>query len=501
MARTSRRKQQMSEEINTIYSVAGYIRLSVTKENHPSESVENQIKMINDFIDIQENMYLYKFYIDENGKGTDFNRKKFQNMIDDISSGKVNCVIVKDLSRLGRDSISVGYYIQHFFPSKGVRFISLNDDFDTLDGISDKSDPHRPLSRIPVSMLADEYYVNDISNKVSATIENNIKNGKYVAPRAPFGYKKADDDCHKLIIDNEAASKVRVIFDLAYEHKGLNQIARILNEKGYTTPMTYALANGLKGNYNSGNGLWNTRTIRSILTNKVYIGDLEQGKENYLVKNTHEVIISRDMFDKVQLIINKKLATRKENPSVSDENIFRGKIICGDCGGKMQRRKRSNKHEEYYYFSCITNNRVASDKCGGMYVKETDIILELKAAIQKFIMDNEKEYLSLKAQKTDISECLNHLYEDKLTDNNIQNLYEKYITGEITKECFISMKDKIVNQKQLIGTYENEINSIQTKLNFFDLVYSDNIKLIIKDCVKNIVIHKNKEILINFSIY
>ena len=305
MARTSRRNQSVIETKNTVYKAAGYGRVSVTKKNYPSESIENQIKIINEFIDTQYDIHLYKFYIDENEKGTDFNRKEFQNMLKDISDGKINCVIVKDLSRLGRDSISVGYYIQQFFPSKQVRFISLNDNFDTLDGISNKNDPYRPISKIPTIAVADEFNVRDISNKVKTGIDYNIKCGKFVAPRAPFGYKKSGNDCHKLIIDDKAAFIVKTIFNLACENKGLNKITRLLNETGYPTPMTYALSNGLKGNYNTGNGLWNTRTIRDILRNKVYVGDLEQGKEKYLVQNTHEAIISRDLFGKVQAIIDK----------------------------------------------------------------------------------------------------------------------------------------------------------------------------------------------------
>lgn len=499
MARTSRRKQQLSEGTNAIYKIAGYIRLSVTKKTHPSESIENQIKMINNFIDTQDDMYLHKFYIDENEKGTDFNRKEFQNMLKDISDGKINCVIVKDLSRLGRDSISVGYYIQQFFPSKKVRFISLNDDFDTLDGISNKSDPYRPISKIPAIALADEFYVSDISNKVKTVLDYNIKNGKFVAPRAPFGYKKSDNDCHKLIIDDRAAFIVKTIFNLVCENKGLNQIARILNEHGYPTPMTYALSNGLKGNYNTGNGLWNTRTIRDILRNKVYVGDLEQGKEKYLVQNTHEAIISRDLFGKVQAIINKNNFPCKEKLSVTEENILKGKIICGDCGGKMQRRKRSSKNGDYYYFSCITNNRISSGNCSGMYIKEVAIVTAVNVEIQKLLMNNQKEYLGLKEQQTSISKYLDDVYNDNSKYNNMQNLYEKYVSGEITKEQYITVKDKIDNQKQLVATYEKDLNHINEKLNFFDCIFSGNIELIIKNCVEKIIIYKNKKILVKFS--
>ena len=165
----------------------------------------------------------------------------------------------------------------------------------------------------------------------------------------------------------------------------------------------------------------------------------------------------------------------------------------------MQRRKRSSKNGDYYYFSCITNNRVSSRKCSGMYIKEIEIVTTLNTEIQKFLIDNQKEYLSLKEQQTSISKYLNSVYNENSSDSNVQNLYEKYVSGKITKEQYVSVKNKIDNQKQLVATYEKELNHINERLNFFDCIFSGNIKLIIKNCVEKIIIYKNKEILVKFS--
>lgn len=266
-------------------------------------------------------------------------------MINDIENAEINCVMVKDLSHLGRDSISVGYYIQQIFSNKGIRFISIDDKFDTVDGITNIGDPSNPISEIPIIAIVDEYYSKDISKKVQSTIDSNIQAGKFVAPRAPFGYTKSEADCHKLVVDEDAAYVVREIFQLAYNYYGLTKIVKHLNQRKYLTPINYAISNSLKGNYDCGNGLWNTRTVKNILTNKVYIGDLEQGKEKYLVKNTHEAIIDRDIFNSIQNIFHNNQKSNMQMHLPSSYSIFKGKVVCGNFSAKMQRRKRTNKKE------------------------------------------------------------------------------------------------------------------------------------------------------------
>jgi len=185
-----------------LLKAAGYIRLSVNKSDRPSDSIENQKKLIKDYAETNWDLQLERFYIDDKASGRDFDRPAFNEMLEDIRAGKINCVIVKDLSRLGRDMIDVGYSVQMLFPSKGVRFISIGNKIDTLDGMTNITFGKLSGERIPLASLMDEQYALDISNKTQSVLNNYMKDGKYVAPRAPYGYKKSNEDCHLLIPDN-----------------------------------------------------------------------------------------------------------------------------------------------------------------------------------------------------------------------------------------------------------------------------------------------------------
>ncbi len=277
MARKSRKHitNEVTKNLNTVknYKAAGYIRLSVVKENQPPDSIENQKKNIEDFLNTLSDISLRCFYIDENVSGTTFERPAFQAMLSDI-----DCVVVKDLSRLGRAFLGTGYYIQQYFPTKQVRFISINDRLDTIDGVNNISFEELSGIDVPVKNLLNQKIVDDIKTKTQSVIDMNIHDGKSIAPRVPYGYIKLPCDCHTLIPDSMAELVVKEIFHLASKGTGLNEIVRRLNTSKTPTPIDYARANGLHGDYQQGNGLWNTRTVRYILTNHTYIGDLIQGQ-------------------------------------------------------------------------------------------------------------------------------------------------------------------------------------------------------------------------------
>jgi len=385
---------------------AGYIRLSVNKSDRPSDSIKNQQKLIEDYAETNWDLQLERIYIDDKASGRDFDRPAFNEMLEDIRAGKINCVIVKDLSRLGRDMIDVGYYVQMLFPGKGVRFISIGNKIDTLDGMTNITFGKLPGDRIPLTSLMDEQYAIDISKKPQFVLDNYIKDGKYVAPRAPYGYHKSESDCHVLVPDTEAATVVKDIFEMVSRKISINEIVRRLNAAGTPTPINYAITHGLKGNYNRGNGLWSSRTVKDILTNRVYVGDLEQGKDKHLVQNTHELLVSRDIFDAVQQLIvaNADTGSSKTNTPRQD-NVLRGKVICGCCGSKMQRRKGSG-NADWYFFTCISNNRLSAGHCTGMYIRKSDILdaifREVRALAQTnaafaSTYKNEMASLSLKA--------------------------------------------------------------------------------------------------------
>ncbi len=291
----------------------------------------------------------------DNGfSGKRFDRPAFQEMLQDIQAGKIDCVVVKDLSRLGRDYITVGYYLEMFFPSKNVRFVSINDQFDTTDGITsrDKSAYIQSNTRVPLINLFNEQVSIETKMKVEVILDMKAQHGDFIGPRAPFGYQKSKENPSQLVPDPVAAVIVRKIFEMAESGIGVTGIVRYLNERSLPTPIQYARAHGLDGNFDDGNGNWNSRSVKYILTNRTYTGMLVQGKEKRAVKATHEPLVDSGTFDAIQ----KAFQARAYNvvpQRQSADNILKSKVICGCCGGKMQ-RKRGTGHADWHFFTCIT---------------------------------------------------------------------------------------------------------------------------------------------------
>ena len=258
MARKSRKHQTVALP-HPHSETAGYIRLSVTGKGG-DDSIENQKKIIEAWG--QENQHpILRWYIDAGWSGRTFDRPMFQKLIADIERGEVDCVVVKDLSRLGRDHIAVGYYLEVFFPMNCVRFVSINDDFDTVNGLTDQSHPHGARIRIPIKNAFNEQVAVEIKQKVEATLQMKIDRGTFVGPRAPFGYQKSEANHDQLVPDPIASITVRKIFELAANGTGVTGIVRYLNEKGLPTPIQYARSNGLTGSFADGTGDWNSRSV------------------------------------------------------------------------------------------------------------------------------------------------------------------------------------------------------------------------------------------------
>lgn len=235
------------------------------------------------------------FYVDDGYSGTSFNRPALKEMIQDIHSGKISCVVVKDLSRLGRDYITTGYYIEIFFPSERIRFVSVNDHFDTIDGITDQNRPLGSNIRVPIINAFNEQISIDIKKKVLEALDMKAKQGIFIGPRAPLGYQKSKLDRNKFVPDPVTSIVVRKIFELAYSGIGVNAIVRYLNEKEIPTPVQYARSNGLNENDNNCDESWSSRSVKYILTNCTYTGMLIQGKEKRVVAGTHEALVDVDV--------------------------------------------------------------------------------------------------------------------------------------------------------------------------------------------------------------
>ena len=308
MARKSRKPAAETpvQRTDVFIHTALYIRLSVEDNHGHGNSLENQKLILEDYIADKPEFKVYDTYIDNGISGRSFDRPDFQRMLSDIDAGNVNCVIVKDLSRLGRNAIDTGYYLEQYFTKKNVRFISVSDGYDTsnpsyINGII-----------LPLKNMVNEAYALDIGRKIRAQAHQAMLDGDFIGARAPFGYKKDPNDCHRLIIDEETAPIVRQIFEWSAAGIGVNKIAVLLNENKAVTSSIHKSATTEQDKNYKQSRYWNTFTVTRILDSDVYTGDMVQGKskvvgrrqidtnpdEYITVCGTHEPIVSRGMFEK-----------------------------------------------------------------------------------------------------------------------------------------------------------------------------------------------------------
>jgi len=422
-------------------------------------------------------------------------------MMNDLNAGKIDCIIVKDLSRLGRSMIDVGYCVQMLFPSKKVRFISIGNQIDTSNGMTNITFNELPGNRIPLTSLMDEQYAVDASRNTKLVLNSYINSGKYVAPKAPYGFKKSEEDCHALIVDIEAAMVVKKIFLMAAKRDSINKIVRHLNELGILTPINYAIEQGIKGNYNQGTGLWNSRTVRDILTNRTYTGDLEQGTEKTLIPNTHKAIIDYETFNAVQALLtaNNDVGSASKTNVPRVDNLFRGKVICGCCGGKMQRRKGSGK-ADWYFFTCISNNRLGAGPCTGMYIREAEIKESVLREATAFLRKNEacaREYKADMANLMNKSSCIDN--ELKVITKKCHDKYADFVMGTTTQDglqqCH-NNRDRLQEEKQQLVEQVESLEQLYKKYHLFYNAVNDDAKLeeLVSTYLQSVTVNANSKI-------
>jgi DNA invertase Pin-like site-specific DNA recombinase len=461
MARKSRKQTEAPMPAPSLYVyVALYIRLSVEDNKKRGCSVENQKLVLNDYLADKPDFIVYDTYIDNGLTGTNFHRPGFQQMLSDIEAGHINCVIVKDLSRLGRNSIDTGYYIEQYFYAHNVRFIAVTDQFDTAD----PGNLHGGIM-LPLKNMINEAYSLDIGRKIKAQARQAMKDGDYIGARAPYGYRKDPNNCHKLLIDEETAPVVKQIFDWAYERVALNRIVRNLNEMGITAPSHYKKSTGeITSPGLIGSGKWQTRTVMKILESEVYTGDLVQGKtkmvdhqqvkageDNLIIaKCTHEPIISHELFTAVQEYrkqVCEESRAKPKNPYTP--NIFKGKVFCTDCGRSLHRqRAERRKGPDIYWFHCLTNSRVAKDTCKGVMMQETELIATVTAILEKELsvaLGMSLPLFQLEARQKQKKDGLKSQMSAKRQDIEkqrrlIRGLYENFVQGILTSEEYFELK-------------------------------------------------------------
>lgn len=486
MARKSRKQRLAPMPAPSLYvHVALYIRLSVEDNKKRGCSVENQKLVLNDFLADKPDFVVYDTYIDNGATGTNFHRPGFQQMLSDIEAGHIDCVIVKDLSRLGRNSIDTGYYIEQYFHTHNVRFIAVTDQFDTADPGSLHSGIMLPLKN-----MINEAYALDIGRKIKAQARQAMKDGDYIGARAPYGYRKDPDNCHKLLIDEDTAPVVRQIFEWAHGHVALNRIVRNLNEMGITAPSHYKKSTGeITSPGLIGSGKWQTRTVMKILESEVYTGDLVQGKtkivdhqqvkageDNLIIaRRTHEPIISYELFTAVQEYRKQICEESRAVPKRPyTPNIFKGKVFCADCGRSLHRQRAERKKgPDVYWFHCLTNSRVAKDSCKGVMMQETELIATVTAILEKELsvaLGMSLPLFQLEAkQKKDKDRLKTQMsarrQETEKKRRLIRGLYENFVQGILTNEEYFELKTAY---EESIGTLSGEIEALEKDMDALD---------------------------------
>lgn len=451
-----------------------YCRLSRDDElDGDSNSIVTQKKILKRYAD--ENGFTNcRFYVDDGITGTTFNRPDLQKMIADCENKKISTVLVKDMSRFGRNYLEVGYYTEIFFPENGIRFIAVNDGVDSIHGIDDFT---------PFRNIINEWYAKDISKKVKSSLKSKGMSGKHIS-RCVYGYK-AGKDSQDWVIDEPAAEIVRLIYKLFIGGKGVVAIARYLHEQKVLTPTEYARVNE---RYNAretrGNFLWCSSTVTKILSQQEYVGDtvnFRYSKPSYKSKrqikndesefvifpNTHEPIIDREQFDLVQ----KLKVTRKKTFAKAVPDPLRGLIICADCGSRLYLQKcvspKRYPHLDSYYCGsykrskelCTTHHVLLAD-INALLLKELRYVTE---AANKNLEKFAKMLLKRAEKRADVS--MNSLSREKQTcekriseiDRMIKKLFEQSVTGSLTQERFAS----------LTADYEAEQSELKKKL--FDI--------------------------------
>lgn len=371
------------------YHAALYIRLSKEDESEgPSQSVQNQESLLREFVQ-QHRLSVYDTYIDDGWSGTSFDRPAFQRMIADIEAKKVNMVITKDLSRLGRDYILTGHYMERYFPEHRVRYISLLDGIDTgVDSTANDITPFRAIMN--------DMYAKDISKKIKSVKRDKQRKGQFIGGKPVYGYKMHPTEKNKIVIDEEVAPVVRRIFALALSGMSCRNIATLLNQEGVPTPATYAgLPVARPGPYT---GLWSSERISDMLQNETYIGNMVQGRSvkisykskkclkqdpaNWVVvEGTHEPLVDRETFQKVRILVNSRRHTR----SRTYDFLLKGLIFCHECGYPLAVLNRKNaKGEDVLYFVCRTYQRFTkAGVCTCHSIKEKTVTEAVVAKVRE----------------------------------------------------------------------------------------------------------------------
>ena len=493
MARTANRGT-MSASSPTSYNVmrwrlGKYIRLSkedLLRGRDESNSVINQRRLLEQY----HQAHLEEFYegseddvyVDDGKTGTDTNREDFQRLLSDISSGRINCVIVKDLSRLSRNYTDAGNLIENLFVRLNVRFISL------AEGVDSYRNPDSVSNIIvPITNVMNDQYCYQTSKKIRQVFDMKRRNGEFIGSYAPYGYVKDPQDKHSLLVDPEAAEVVKSIFSMFLSGMNKRGITYYLNDHGVLCPTAYKKQQGLKYNAPNaqGNPMWSTITIDTILKNRVYVGDMVQGRQRvksykihiqervpedewFIVENTHEAIIDRETFDKVQGLLKRDTRTA---PKSKQLYLFSGFLKCADCGRAMSRIASKGI---YVYYQCGTYKSLSKKACTMHSIKsdrlEAGVLFAIQQQVHLAVVYSE---LAARINSAPLKKSKSKRLEDAIAAKEKelakimrykQALYQDWKDGEITRNDYRHMSEDYERQAEALNNVLRTLTDEQEQL-------------------------------------
>ena len=497
MARKSRKNMMLQEntalpdkEKKVLFKAGLYARLSHEKEeNIERGTIETQMELMKNYVKDHEDIVIEEEYYDASFTGTNFERPDFKRMLEDAKTGRINCIIVKDLSRLGRNYVEMGNYIERVFPFLNVRFIAVTDDFDSFRPGTDLM--------MPLKNIVNEFYAKDISKKVSTAHRRKWTTDEYMCGFAPYGYLKSKTEKNRIVVDEATAGNVRFIYKLFLDGKGYTPIAKYLNEQGIMSPLMYLKSLGYQQNVRT-NGVWTKTTVKSILTNQAYIGSAVHGKvviEKYnniplhatdpsewvIVKNTYEPLVDKEPFEKAQERVKKisdaYFAKEFTKHPPNEKNLLKGKIVCGDCGKGMRLSPRTKK--SYVYF-CGTFSDGINPACSRHKIDQEDVNKAVFAQISNHMrccIDALRVIRELNARSSGLKKY--DVYEKAITrqrrelekvNRKFSELYGDYSEHLINESEYLTLKQQYLLKSEAL---KKEIDNLLVSQN----LYSKNYKI------------------------
>ena len=456
---------------NKVWKTALYLRLSRDDGNKAeSNSIASQREILKEYVKRYPDMEIYDIYVDDGYSGGNFDRPDFKRMMDDIYAGKVNCIVVKDLSRFARNHTEGGLYLDKIFVKLKVRFIAINNQIDIgIGGIKTMSD----FMQVGIVNIMNESQLASTSVNVRGTLNLRRQQGKFIGSFSTYGYLKDPDDKHHLIIDEETAPIVQMIFERFIAGESIIGITKDLNEMGIPNPSMYKKQKGMNYKHPSGrsnDGLWPDSSVRRILQNRMYVGDMVQGKnttysykikqcraipkdEWIIVEGTHDPIISHETFENAQALFNKHI---RKSPKKNSVDLFSGLVRCADCKRVMNKKTNQHSYGTYHYYRCVTARKLKKSACTNHTIRidklEEVVLLTIQNMINTAInMSDMLELINNNAKRKKESNHIQKALNSQVTEREklvtmIADLYPDWKSGVITKDEYQVLKERL-NEK------------------------------------------------------